>query len=165
MQHLTIDLAERHTGMVRADEAGGVLWEGVVDVGERNKVQPHVHINALSTYWINYLMLECDEVARVGGKVWIEDCPPHAINPKPIFRLQGALIDRLGFLKYEYELVLATRWQRELGYKKVAGRTSKGWAKEMCDQLGYEPSRKRGKAAEDLRDAYLFNRWAHGWRP
>lgn len=158
--HLTIDLAERHSGCILMDETHDVLWEGNVDVGPRNKEQPHVHVEALRRYWLETLWQQ----AGRSDKVWIEDIPPHLINPKPVVRLQGLLLDKLSYCNIPYELVNATVWQKDLGYKKIPGRTSKGWAKATCTQLGYAPE-TAGKQTVDLRDAYLFNVWTHGWRP
>lgn len=90
----------------------------------------------------------------------IEDVFPFAVNPRPVLRLQGAL---LLVLHEEFgvapELVMASAWQKDLGYKKKKGQSSKGWAKMKCEEVGFNLSAWKGKAAVDVRDAMLIGHW------
>lgn len=163
---LGIDLAERYSAAVMLNEKAEVLFESVMDFGKAEKPpRPTPHL-LLAEAWVNDLaksaMVARAELTGYEGmwpRTGIEDVNPFAVNPKPAVRVQGvALKTWHDCTLQEAELVGALQWQKFFGYKKVKGRTSKGWAKEVAAGFGYEDG-SVGKGNVDLRDAYLIARY------
>lgn len=152
---LGIDLAERHSAAVLLTGDGPEV-ELALDAGPSSG--PTLSRMHLITDWWAELY-----GSLVGREYFVvmEDIHPFAVNPKPALRLQGALMAAMAANDVEAMFVPASRWQKHFGYRKEKGRSSKGWAAEICQQFGYTPPEwARGKQVEDLRDAYLIARYA-----
>lgn len=158
MRHTFIDLAERHSAAVCLAEDGEVL-QSTLDAGPLSRpadvAEVVASLKALRA-WIDSLSHE----GFLSGTVAVEDVNPFAVNPKPAVRAQGVALDRLAtYVRPEHiSLTTASTWQRHHGYAKVKGKTSKGWAKDLCAELGFGPE-GTAKEREDLRDAYLGALW------
>lgn len=159
----TIDLAQRHSAAVVMTSHGVRTWCGTVDVGPADAglearwgiMEPFL----AELSWNVATLLEQGGLGSAGRTiVVIEDVHPRAVNSKPAVKLQALVAHRLR--AREPRLILPNRWQRHLGYKKVKGRSSKGWAKEVCPELGYQdPEGLNAKQREDVRDATLIAHW------
>jgi hypothetical protein len=151
MRFLGIDLAGRYSAAVLLDKAGSILGEWTVDVGPaRVPPEPQAHLAELTLFW-NDILTKLSVPTVVG----LEDIHVFAVNPKPALRLSGALLMLAFEAGVDVQLIRALTWQAHHGYKKTKGRTSKGWAKERCEELGYSPDTV-GKMSIDLRDAFLI---------
>lgn len=157
---LAIDLAERYSAAILMGEDGGVLLESTVDVGSRLTDEHWETRPAELERWWGQLRVQILDIEETVGEsdIWIEDIHPFAVNPGPAFRLGGALLMLLNQDRRWATFVKPSRWQRDLGYKKVKNRSSKGWAKEKCAELGYVAT-SAGKGNVDLRDAFLIAAW------
>lgn len=154
----SIDLAQRHTAAAVMTSDGVRTWTGTVDVGPLE-----VGLEARWAVMRPFLLEFAGEIAsmRVGEcLLLVEDVHPRMINSKPAVKLQALTTHELAHL--DPRMILANRWQRHLGYKKVKGRSTKGWAKELCEGIpGYEdPEGYNAKQREDVRDATLICHWA-----
>lgn len=157
---LFVDFAERYSAAILLGDDGEVMGEAICDFGTQSRPPSEEEI------------IEClekaEEWARTGtlntllklaDHVVIEDVNPFAVNPKPVLRSQGGFLRACALESGTVpRLKTANVWQRYHGYKKKKGITSKGWAKEKAKELGYE-AKLKGKAAVDLRDAYLGALW------
>ena len=152
---LAIDLAARHSAMV-------LLAEEVVTHAIAYDAGPS------PTLWdYNDLARQMAKDARDAIRstrepcdVLIEDVPPRVINLKPVMILQTCLRLALHDARIlEVNLILPSTWQRALGYRRVKGTTTKGWAKEESIRRGLE-TKVGGKAQVDIRDAFLMACWA-----
>jgi hypothetical protein len=156
---LGIDLAERHSAAVIL-ESGVIVAEATADFGPRD--QPWAEKVAAVRRWWRPLGDHLIEGMQDGKsyEVIIEDVFPFtAAQPWHAFRVQGLLMTVIADDGISnIEMVKPRQWQLFYGYKKVVGRTTKGWAKEIAHGMGYDPDTK-GKATVDLRDAYLIARY------
>lgn len=147
---LAVDLAEIHSASCLLGPDGEIISQRVLTLTGTwpEKLQ-------LLTAW--YKSLPCGR----GTRVLVEDIHPFAINAKPGCRTQGLIIAAMATDEIEPEFIMPTKWQKHFGYKKQKGRSSKGWAKEKCLELGYVLPEWAvgGKQYEDLRDAYLIARY------
>jgi hypothetical protein len=156
---LGIDLAERYSAAVLL-EGERIAVEATADFGPREA--PWVDkVSAVRKWWRplgDYLI----ESAQDGKsyEVIIEDVFPfRAAQPWHAFRVQGMLMTIIADDGISnIEMVKPRQWQAFYGYKKVEGRTTKGWAKSIAQEFGYDPDTK-GKATVDLRDAFLLARY------
>lgn len=163
MAYIFIDLAERHSAAVRLNPDGSIFGSAVNDSGKLTRPQTHLEMveQAVSIQnWVfdGSLSELLDENVV---KIVIEDVPPFMVNLKPAMRAQSFLVWALYLVTLnplKVELHPAATWQRHFGYRKVKGRSSKGWAKVLCTELGYAPEGTT-KEQTDLRDAYLGTRW------
>lgn len=169
MQFVGIDLAERMSAVVAVDENGTPFYEATLDTGKKENVPNPFAKAKLLHPWVE------DMLAHVGTKdeeaiFVIEDIAPHMMDPKPVLKLQGALIGFLTLHGIEAHLITAQVWQKDFGYvsKKQHG-DSKKWAMAQCEARGYvagqtlPPGTKiLAKPKTDLRDAYLLAEWLRG---
>lgn len=157
--YVGVDLASRYSAAVALNSSFEVIAEAVGDFGPATKPpNPYVHFEFIKEF-DRQLHLMTQGLSSV-DVIYVEDVYPHAINAKPAMRAQGILLYNLWLRGApEAKLVLPLAWQRFFGYKKITGRTSKKWAKDLCLEFGYNPKNK-GKTDVDLRDAYLIARYA-----
>lgn len=156
-----VDLAERYSAaVVRYQDYDPI--EIVTDFGPATK--PLVwekHSPQLTAFAAE--ICHALDVAVVNGwptTIAIEDVHHRAINSKPAIRMQGALLQALAERGFYARTLPVNDWQKHFGYKKVAGTSSKGWAKAKCVEMGYEPvSDVPAKPKTDLRDAYLISHY------
>lgn len=171
MLFVGIDLAERYSAAVVLGQ-NKVLYETTLDTGPKQKPpNPWVKAHSLAVWWNdlheNVLKLQAEfsyfEDEQV---VWvIEDVYPHAMDDKPVLKLQGNLI---GYMVVsgisEAHIITAKTWQDAYGYTKKAFGDSKKWATALCTQMGYEPGllmegKVLAKPKTDLRDSFLLATW------
>lgn len=157
---LAIDLAERYSAAILLDE-GGVAAEFAVDFGDRKDpwVEKCARVRSFWEQLRDEFLERYDESGHSDYRIIIEDVYPFAAQPKWVYRIQGFLMLLIEEDMLKYEWCLPLKWQRYFGYKKVKGRTSKVWAKEVAEEKGYVPQAK-GKARIDLQDAFLIAQWA-----
>ena len=155
MHVLALDLAERYSAAILLKD-GEVAAEFAVDFGQRD--EPWTEKCVRVEMWWDGLRNELAALGEGDYRIIIEDVYPFAAQPKWIYRIQGILMWLIERDGYTYEWCLPLKWQRYFGYKKVQGRTSKVWAKEVAAERGYVPDAK-GKARIDLQDAFLIALW------
>lgn len=166
MRFVGIDLAERHSAAVILDSKGAVLFESVLDTGPKEKPpNPFGKAEKLAEWWVALEEAAC-ALDEPGGVVWVvEDIPPHMMDPKPVLKLQGALIGFMVLSQISAHLIRAIEWQQYFGYSKKEHGDSKKWATAQCEMRGYEPGQTLpgvkvlAKPKTDLRDAYLLAEW------
>lgn len=166
MRFVGIDLAERWSAAVCIDAEGTVLYESNLDTGPKeNPPNPFAKALALAPWWMELW----DNTGGQGETYWVvEDIPPHTMaDPKPVLKLQGALIGYMVLSGIEMcHLIHAKIWQDFYGYSKKEFGDSKKWAALKCAEFGYTPgcslpvdTKIKAKPLTDLRDAYLLARW------
>jgi hypothetical protein len=134
-----------------------VAAEFVTDFGDRKGSWLDKCL-AVRDFWAD-IRDTLDEYPDEPHRIIIEDVYPFAAQPKWVYRIQGYLTWLMENDGYSYEWCLPLKWQRYFGYKKIKGRTTKSWAKEIAAEKGYVPQAK-GKARIDLQDAFLIAQWA-----
>lgn len=165
MRFVGIDLAERHSAAVVLHEDGTVLHETVLDTGPKKTPPDPFGKAVIMAHW--WTELEAATYTDVDERIWvIEDIPPHMMDPKPVLKLQGALIGFMVVHEIEAHLIRAKEWQDFFGYKKKDHGDSKKWAAALCEERGYVPgmtlpegTKVLAKPKTDLRDAYLLAEW------
>lgn len=151
-----VDLAMTHSGAVMLSSEGEVLMETVRHETSRRTMHR----------WVEAWPRALPDDGPV--HVCVEEIPPgmaHTSSYKDGIRAQGALelSIELHIPHATIDFVMPGVWQKQLGYRPIPGQTTKGWAKDLCETMGYvAPSwcRGQGKSAEDLRDAALIAAWA-----
>ena len=136
------------------DDSGAIVAEVTLNAGPVDSPWAE-KLEQLESFLREAVVLEAPDL------VVVEDVHPFANVIKPVLRLQGAVLLHAYQNGWDITFVRVKEWQGHHGYvKKVKGQTSKGWARKMCDSLGYTPTGINLKEREDLRDAYLIARWA-----
>jgi hypothetical protein len=161
------DLAEKFSGIVVLNTSGAVVLELAVQGTHASDVHRE-------------FMKAREVIAGEPAHFFVEDVFVGAAlssSYKGAVIHQGRL-DMLMFLGWKHEpfpsvtYVRPTIWQQKLGCPKMISAkkraelrkqgisypTTKSWAKEKCEQLGYEPPgwSRGSKALEDMRDAALI---------
>jgi hypothetical protein len=171
---LAIDLAERYSGAVLLTTSGTVSACHLLDVGP-NKMRVFKG-GIRSEDWMDKshalesFLNQCFASTAFDSlnTAWvIENIPPHMLNGYPAMRLQGAITF---YLEHNFKvtpfLMNASTWQKGMGYVRKKGTSPKGWAKEKCEELGFEmPDDIHGKALTDLRDAFLMAHFFQDYWP
>lgn len=156
-----IDIAERYSSTVMVDDSLRALGEWPVDVGARDDSWTS-KLTRLEGWWRTFMhavSITWDPLGDPAPIFAMEDIHPFAVNPAPALRTSGAMLLKFSQNGMDVHLVKPSTWQRDLGYKKAKGSTSKGWAKERAARLGFD-TESTGKAKVDARDAFLIATWA-----
>lgn len=176
---LAFDLSLRYSALNLMSAAEEIIYESVVDLGSVDESWLYKIDTLRDWLWgamahAHHLGVQNEEIVVV-----IENVHPQATFAQGL-RIHGMCLVELrqaGLLDEDPVYVRAREWQGHFDYKKkTKGQTSKGWAKKKAEELGYTlPDGIKGKAAIDLRDAYLIAKWGvetilpgrngHGVRP
>lgn len=156
---LSVDLAPRHSGIVVLDNEE-IILSRVVDVGpESDGFETHAvrMVDALADVksWLVEQEIHVDLVI-------VEDVAVQMVKPANALRLQG-LVRWYLFTELHCDTltIMPSVWQKWWGWKKVLGKTSKGFSSYVAKALGYTFTGTRGKALTDLNDAALIARWGY----
>lgn len=159
MRVLAIDLASRFSAAcIMRDTA--VEWCGTLDVGPKEDgLEAHM---LLMEEYLSNIRFENDETL---DRIIVEDLVSTMAVSALALRLQGATRHIIQTLwpNTPVQMIMASTWQRGLGYATTKGTTSKGWAKYMCQALDYEFDTEgmSAKSQTDVRDAILIARYIH----
>lgn len=140
-----------------------IIYESVVDLGSVDESWLYKIDTLRDWLWCAMAHAHQLDIQNEEIVVVIENVHPQATFAQGL-RIHGMCLVELrqaGLLQQDPIYVRAREWQGHFGYKKkVKGQTSKGWARLKAEELGYTlPDGIKGKAAIDLRDAYLIAKW------
>jgi len=166
------DLAEKFSGVVALDTSGALIGEWAIQsshVAEQHRTFMKIR-EALGPAPVHFFIEDLFMGAALSASY------------KGAIQHQGAL-QLLIYLAWKNEpfptqtWVMPTVWQKNLGCPKMISAkqraalraqgqsypTTKSWAKEQCERMGYTPPEwSRGsKALEDMRDAALIASYGH----